>query len=435
MPISAFSSQVAASLRAVLTCAAAILLLAACSHGQAIAPGPTTAQPVRGALAPQPMRVADAPPPPKSAQSLDAAIVSMTVALLDRAQLAPPDDPAGHRLVIDPLIDRATGEQTGSTRAMEQRIGAVLRHRYPDIRLQPFDSASLATRPLILLGAITAVADAGVIPPTSAPQPKVYRIWAVLGDLRTGKVVSHETAWVQATEVDATRSRFDQDSPGWTSDTMTAAYLQTCAANAGDPIDPRYLAALQAQAMIADGIKAYEQGRYRVALAAYEAALAQPGGDQLRVHNGLYLSNRALRRRQAAEQAFGDVVDYGLDRGRLAVKFLFDPGEARLSASGTAGADYPMWLRQIAQRSAPRNLCLILTGHASTTGTAALNQRLSAERAETVRDGVVAQRPSLQARTTAIGVGATSPLVGTGRDDATDALDRRVEFNPERCES
>ena len=31
-------------------------------------------------------------------------------------------------------------------------------------------------------------------------------------------------------------------------------------------------------------------------------------------------------------------------------------------------------------------------------------------------------------RMIAIGVGGREPLVGTGRDDATDALDRRVEF-------
>ncbi len=31
------------------------------------------------------------------------------------------------------------------------------------------------------------------------------------------------------------------------------------------------------------------------------------------------------------------------------------------------------------------------------------------------------------------GVGSRETIVGTGRDDATDALDRRVEFKPLAC--
>jgi outer membrane protein OmpA-like peptidoglycan-associated protein len=380
------------------------------------------------------MQVAAAPKPPSVAQSLDEAVASMTVALLDRARLAPPEDSSGYSLVVDPLIDRATGEQSVTTRSMEQRIGAILHDRYPHIRLQPFNSASLSKKPLILLGAITAVADEGIIPPTEAPYPKTYRIWAVLGDLRSGKIVSHETAWVRGSDVNTTPTNFFRDSPTWTNDGITAAYLKTCAGNAGDSIDPGYLAALEAQALIADGITAYEQGDFASALAFYKLASSQSGGDQLRVRNGLYLTNRALNRHEDAEKAFGEVVDYGLDHGSLAVKFLFRPGTVQLSPGSQAvNSDYPMWLRQIAQRTAPRDTCLIMTGHASPTGSAALNQRLSLGRAMTVRSGLVAVRTSLRPRTRADGVGDTSPLIGTGKDDASDALDRRVEFKPASC--
>ena len=38
------------------------------------------------------------------------------------------------------------------------------------------------------------------------------------------------------------------------------------------------------------------------------------------------------------------------------------------------------------------------------------------------------EEPALTERTIANGMGARDNLIGTGRDDATDALDRRVEF-------
>jgi hypothetical protein len=424
MPTASFSVKAAIKASRPAWLAAALLLLNACGGGAA---------PRADATAPLPMRVADAPKPPTAAQGLDEAVASMTVALLDRAQVEPPGPDGHYNLVVDPLIDRATGEQSVTTRSMERRIGTVLRDRYPDIRVQPFSTASLADKPLILLGAITPVADAGVVPPTSEPQPRFYRIWAVLGDLRTGKVVSHETAWVRAEEVDTTPARFFGDSPAWTAEGITAAYLKTCAGNAGDPIDPAYLAALEAQALIAEGTSAYERGDFAMALNAYAGAARRPGGDQLRTRNGLYLSNRALGRGRAAEAAFGEVVDYGLDHGRLGVKFLFATGTDRFLPSRQVAADYPMWLRQIAGRTAPRDICLHITGHASPTGAAALNQRLSAERAAAVRKGLVAVRAALRPRTEATGLGSANPLIGTGRDDLTDALDRRVEFTPSAC--
>ncbi|MBB5694487.1 OmpA family protein [Muricoccus pecuniae] len=421
MPINAFSAMAAAK-GAAAAAIGFLLVLAGCSGPQ----GPQDA-------ASLPMRVAGAPEPPRTAQSLDEAVLSMTVALFDRARIAPPEGPGGYSLVVDPLIDRATGEQSATTRRMEQRIGAVVRERYPEFRLRPFNTAALEERPLILLGSITGVDGAGIIPPAREPRPQTYRIWAVLGDLRTGKVVAHETAWVRGPEIDTTPAPFYADSPAWTSDGVTAAYLRTCAGNPGDPIDPAYLAALEAQALISDGTRAYEEGNYPMALASYDAASRRPGGDQLRVRNGLYLSNRALGRRREAEEAFGAVVDHGLDRGKLAVKFLFQPGTTRFAPSRDISGDYPMWIRQIARRAAPRDVCLAITGHASPTGASSVNQRLSAGRAEAVRSGLVAERAVLRPRTEAAGLGASRPLIGTGKDDVTDALDRRVEFEPSAC--
>lgn len=376
-----------------------------------------------------------APIPPKEALPLDQAAVALADAILLRAQLPPPGPDGRYRLVIDPLIDRATGGETQATRAVERRIGTLVRERHPKFDLKPFTTASLDEKPLILLGSIAPVAEAGSranMP--GAGRPAAYRIWAVLADLGTGRVVAHEEAWARTDEVNPTPVAFFRQSPVWTPDGAAAAYLRTCALWPGDAIDPAYLKAVRVQALVSDGIRAYEANRHREALAFYEEARGlAPADQQLRIRNGLYLTNNALGRRREAEEAFGSVVDYGLERGRLAVKFVFRPGSTAFWPDPAISGAYPMWLRQIAARTETREACLEVEGHSSPTGPAALNDRLSLARAERVRGRLVAQRPDLRERLEAEGVGSREPVVGTGADDASDVLDRRVEFEPRAC--
>jgi outer membrane protein OmpA-like peptidoglycan-associated protein len=217
-------------------------------------------------------------------------------------------------------------------------------------------------------------------------------------------------------------------------DESVAAYLRTSEARSGDPIDPAYLTNLRAEALLADAGSAYNNGQYQPALDLYrQAASLSEAGAQVRVYNGLYLANWALGNRQRATQIFGQLVDYGLDHGRLGVKFLFRPGSTDFWPDPAIGGPYRMWLQQIAEHTAADNSCLRITGHTSPTGPAAVNDPLSLARAQTIRRDLVRISPELRRQTEAQGVGARETIVGTGRDDATDVLDRRVEFQPIPC--
>ena len=184
---------------------------------------------------------------------------------------------------------------------------------------------------------------------------------------------------------------------------------------------------------MADGIRAYDAGRYREALAYYTQAKALPAGDQLRVYNGIYLANAALGRKAEAEAAFGTLVGYGLEHGKLAMKLVFQPNSTRFWPDRAVTGAYPMWLRQIASHAAEQPACLRLVGHTSPTGTAEVNQVLSLARAQRVRKELVGRAPPLNSRADAEGRGSAEPIVGSGRDDATDVLDRRVEFETRSC--
>jgi outer membrane protein OmpA-like peptidoglycan-associated protein len=228
--------------------------------------------------------------------------------------------------------------------------------------------------------------------------------------------------------VDATPIPFFSDSPVWTADPRIKSYINACqATKVGDPIDPVYLNGILAASTISEAIDAYDAGRYREALDLYTSADRTQAGDQLRVYNGLYLANWKLGRSDAATDAFGRLVDYGLATNRLGVKILFRPGSTAFAGDQTA-SPYDMWLKQIASHTAQKRACLEVTGNTSKTGSGPLNERLSLLRAEYMKAMLEQYAPSLNGRVIANGVGARANLIGTGADDQSDALDRRVEF-------
>src|SRR5215469_4352044 len=213
-------------------------------------------------------------------------------------------------------------------------------------------------------------------------------------------------------------------------------HIKTCqASKLGENIDQAYADRIVVASLVNDGIEAYDQGRYRDALDVYQSALKTPGGDQLRVLNGIYLPNYKLHRTKAAMEAFGKVVDYGLGSDKLAVKFLFKPGSTQFINDRSIRAPYDAWIEKIAERTAVKQGCLEVVGHTSATGLPAINDRLSGLRADYVKDRLEDEQRSLRGRLIATGKGSREMIVGTGKDDASDALDRRVEFKTAPCGS
>ena len=74
-----------------------------------------------------------------------------------------------------------------------------------------------------------------------------------------------------------------------------------------------------------------------------------------------------------------------------------------------------------------------VVGHTSRTGSETFNDRLSAQRAAFIQKRLEAEAPQLNGKTKASGVGYRENLIGTGTDDASDSLDRRVEFKINNC--
>ena len=326
-------------------------------------------------------------------------------------------------VVIDPLVDGVTGDQSRATQQIQARLQDLARSRYPQLSIQPFSARAVSEAPLVMVGTFTPV-NAQV---QTAGTREAFRFCLVMADLKSGKAVAKAVTRARLDGVDTTPTGFFQDSPAWTDDANVKSYVATCqGTQVGAPIDPTYLDGILTASIISDAIEAYSAGQYGNAADLYRNARNTLAGRQLRVFNGLYLTSWKLGRRLEAEDAFGQLVDFSLVNNRLAVKLLFRPGSTGL----VEGADAPndMWLRQIATRAAQRNTCLQVSGHTSKGGSAALNERLSLARAEFVKARLEADAPALRGRLIASGAGSNGNLVGTGADNASDALDRRVEF-------
>jgi outer membrane protein OmpA-like peptidoglycan-associated protein len=326
--------------------------------------------------------------------------------------------------VIDPLVNGATGEQSDATQAIGVRIADLAREKYPQFDIEPFTPQALSRSPYVIVGTLT--------PVNAQNQPsgdrEFFRFCLVMADLRSGRTVAKGVARAQLAGVDTTPTAFFRDSPAWTDDAQVKSYISTCqATKVGDPVSPVYLDGILTASVISEAIEAYTAGRFREAIDLYTTARASKAGNQLRVFNGLYLANWRLGRRKPAAEAFGDAVDYSLSNNRLGVKFLFRPGSTGLDA-GPGDPPYDMWLQQIASRAGDKGACLQVTGNTSKSGSPALNDRISLLRAEYIKGRLQDDNPALKGHLVATGVGSQANLIGTGADDATDALDRRVEF-------
>ena len=377
----------------------------------------------------QPAAPAPAPPP---VQPYDKAVLSAATALLANARLPPAGTPpqARYAVVIDPLIDGVTGAQSIASQAMGVRLAKMMREQYPQYDVQAFTAANVAKGPLVLVGTLTGVNAER----KTAGTREAYRICLALADLRTGKLVSKGLAFALPDGVDPTPLASFRDAPAWSEDPATEGYIKTCqGTKLGDPINPLYLDRIVAATQVAEAIDAYDAGRYREALDLYTSASALPAGNQFRVLNGIYLANWKLGRPQQAQAAFARIVDYGLEHQRLAVKFLFRPGSTAFVQDPRLSGPYPVWLTTIARQAASGGRCLEVTGHTSPTGPEPLNERLSLLRAEYVKSRLEGASPTLARRMIAHGAGSAQTMVGTGRDDASDALDRRVEFKVIGC--
>jgi OmpA family len=367
-----------------------------------------------------------APAPSGNEVSFDQAVAEATDALVAQTQklpafLAKVESKVNKRgVVIDPMLDTSSGQQTALTQLLEKRVAERLASKHEQFELLPFRAAGIAKAQVLLTG-------------TTTRQRNAFRLNLALTDLKTGQQLAQASAVATDNGLDTSPTPYYRDSPVLVKDKIVEGYLRTAATPAGGKADPAYFERIATAAMIDEATTLYNTERYQDSLTQYKQAMATPAGEQLRVLNGVYLTNVKLGRMGEAEQAFGKVVALGIAYNELGVKFLFNPGGTEFWSDPRVSGAYGMWLRQIARESTAARVCMTIVGHTSKTGSEQVNDALSLKRADYIRQRLSGEAAELGGRTKTAGMGFRQNIVGSGTDNVVDALDRRVEFKIVPC--
>ena len=304
---------------------------------------------------------------------------------------------------------------------MTERIA----EKHPVVETLPFQSANLAKAQYLLTGTMTRT--------PGERGRNAFRISLSLTELKTAQVVAQASAVARDDGIDTSPTAYYRDSPVLVKDRVIEGYMRTAATLPGERADAYYLERVAAATVINEATTLYNAERYQDALGRYNSAASTPAGQQMRVLNGQYLTNWKLGRTAEAEQAFAKVVALGIAYRELGVKFLFNPGSTEFWSDTRVSGAYGMWLRQIAREGAASKVCMDVVGHTSHTGSEQVNDVLSRQRADAIRQRLASEVPELSGRTKATGMGFRQNIVGSGTDNVVDALDRRVEFKIVPC--
>jgi outer membrane protein OmpA-like peptidoglycan-associated protein len=329
-------------------------------------------------------------------------------------------------LVFEPVIDADTAEVAKVSLRIEKLTQDEARRMFPRFAISPMDSRNIDNADYVISGIIP-------LERLEANTDKRRHLSMSVVDRKSGKVVAHSGAWIANEELDFELTPMYRDSPMYMNDKRVKALIATAKAAAGSLAEKEYFDSLATSALLAEGSRAYDQDNYLLALGLFAKAAERGDGQVMKTFSGLYQSFYRLNRTEEAEQAFATLTELGMRNGYISVKFLFNVNATEFYGGEEARKRYRIWLRQIARNISTSDNCAQIVGHASHSGTEQHNMVLSLKRAELVQARLGTEEPTVRKKTKAIGRGFAENIIGTGTNDASDAIDRRVEFRLTEC--
>ena len=323
---------------------------------------------------------------------------------------------------VDDFFSAQSAEVSASGRMLQRQLASVLSQRLSPLQFSPLSSKNVGNAQWLVLANYKTLK-----PGETATAGTWVRLQVALANTETGETLAKAETYLDTKQFNSGPTRFFKDAPMFMTDDR---HREKLAVMAGEkhPLSQ----SIQVQALFADAISDYESDRLEEAVKGFSGvhgvARDHPGALA-----GLYQSTWRLGRRNEAEQAFSKLVAVGLDAGTLSFKLLFKVGSTDFIDNADLSTQYRLWLRAVAEGAVAKRKCVDVTGHASKSGTAEMNNRLSLQRAERVVAQLAQVSPATRGKFRAHGKGFEQTIVGTGVDDASDAIDRRVEFTVKPC--
>ncbi|RKZ37979.1 MAG: hypothetical protein DRQ49_08510 [Gammaproteobacteria bacterium] len=327
-------------------------------------------------------------------------------------------------IVIDPFIDANSAEVIKVSQQIEQIIFE---------QAQNFNFALSLITPQNLRNAqyvMNGIIEFENYSVNHKAQPeKYYRLSVSVVSLKTGKIIADSKIWILDKNLNYTPVAFYQDSPMYIKDNHTESLITTAKRTVGELADNTYYNFLETKALLVEAETVYEKNDFNNALILFNEVTKRSDGELMRTYAGLYETYLKLEQTQDAEEAFSQLLALSVQKNRrLNFKFLFKVNSVEFIDAPQLRKEYSLWLRLIARYFKKNKSCFHIVGHSSKTGTVAYNDELSYLRAGIFQQRLQADFSNIGQISKVLGKGFRENLVGSGTDDAQDAIDRRVEI-------
>lgn len=335
----------------------------------------------------------------------------------------------GAAIVVVPFVDGSSGEAVQVTKEIERNIFSEFR-RVPGLTIEHMTAANLTRADYVMVGILLYQAYPGG---NAGGDLRRYHVFSSIIDRETRDIVGNADIWISETDLDYTPAAIYENSPMYPRDRRLQSLVAITRSPVGTQADREYFDSLETNALLVEAENVYEAKDYTRSLALFSQAAQRGAGQVMKTYIGLYKSNIMLGDMEGAESAFGKLVAVGVENHNISTKFLFSVDSTEFNADQGLRKQYAIWVRQIAEYFGTNNRCINVIGHSSKTGPAEYNDRLSLSRAKRIQKLMGRYSSSILERSKASGKGFRQNIVGSGTDDARDALDRRVEFSLVGC--
>jgi len=326
------------------------------------------------------------------------------------------------KIVIDPFIDVESGYPVkANARIVEIFSQEIIKRFQVTGEMEP---ENLDVSEYVLNGMVTLDEKHG-------SKGDVYKVSSAIFEKSSGKVLA--SASVRLNSFDTTPKDIYKDSPVFMKGKNYDQYASSVKKAPNETVDKEYHDRLAVKSMQVKGDNLYEQNEYKKSLSYYNQAASSMSGEQLEVLNGQFTLLIKQTQWKDAESVYGRLLRLSIkETNEIASKIMFAPNSVIPVENKTEV--YNIYLKQIAGfvASAPRCKVKII-GHCSRSGAESHNMKLSLQRASWIQKQMAAYAPAVLNQSETIGRGFEENIVGTGRDDLTDQIDRRVEFVFNTC--
>jgi outer membrane protein OmpA-like peptidoglycan-associated protein len=326
------------------------------------------------------------------------------------------------KIVIDPFIDMESGYPLkANARIVEIFSQEIMKRFHVTGEMEP---DNLEISEYVLNGMVTLDEKLG-------SNGNVYKVYGAVFEKSSGKVLA--SASVRLNSFDTTPKDIYKDSPVYLKGKNYDQYASSVKTAPDETVNKEYHDRLAVKSMQVKGDKLYEQNEYNKSLAYYNQAAGSLSGEQMEVLNGQFTILVKQAQWKEAEEVYGRLLRVSIrETNEIASKIIFGPNSVVPVENKTE--IYNIYMKQIATLVASEPQCKVkIVGHSSRSGSDAYNEKLSLNRALWIQKRMTSYAPAIINKTETLGRGFSENIVGTGTDDLTDQIDRRVEFIFNNC--